>query len=275
MTTFYQKKNNAYSTLLASINNSQTTLTVQVSEASRFPASGSFPITVWYAIQNIISCEIMLCTSRSANTLTVVRNQEGTSAQAWDITLGTVNVWMNFTAAVSQQEDTAINALEGKFPVQTSDIGNTQVTYAKISPLDKILLIQQVDQTLVDNVSLPIAYGTSSESYKVGSITHSTVTNNSRVTIGTTGKYRLTGSVRYSGGNTSNRFETSFYINGSTAVGGMSVPASSTSLFVTATAEYLLNSGDYIELLGFQHTGGDITAQTEANQTFLSVSLMP
>jgi microcystin-dependent protein len=60
------------STLASSMNNSQTTLTVQSGDGAKFPATGNFRVTV--------ESEIMICTSRATDVLTVTRGQEGTTA---------------------------------------------------------------------------------------------------------------------------------------------------------------------------------------------------
>jgi hypothetical protein len=65
-----QLANNASSQLNGAINNSVTSITVV--NGSSFPSVGNFRI--------ICEDEIMLCTARSGNNLTVVRGQEGTSA---------------------------------------------------------------------------------------------------------------------------------------------------------------------------------------------------
>lgn len=64
-----QFKNAAKSTLASGIDGSQTTITV--ADGSVFPSSGQFRL--------IIENEILLCTARSSNTLTVTRGVEGTS----------------------------------------------------------------------------------------------------------------------------------------------------------------------------------------------------
>lgn len=65
-----QLANNAFSTLDGAINNSQTSF--DVVDGSVFPSVGNFRIRV--------GDEIMVCTARSTDTLTVVRGQEGTAA---------------------------------------------------------------------------------------------------------------------------------------------------------------------------------------------------
>jgi hypothetical protein len=63
-------KNNAFTSLASSMDDSQTTAVV--SDGSVFPSTGNFRV--------VCENEIMLCTGRSGNTLTVVRGQEGTTA---------------------------------------------------------------------------------------------------------------------------------------------------------------------------------------------------
>lgn len=65
-----QYKNNAVSTLVGNINNSVTTITV--TDGSEFPADGNFRI--------LIDSEIMICSSRATNVLTVSRGEEGSVA---------------------------------------------------------------------------------------------------------------------------------------------------------------------------------------------------
>ena len=75
-------KNNAFSTLASGINNSVTSLSVASGEGSRFPAlaSGDY----FYAtIVEGTTVEIIKCTARSTDALTIVRAQDGSSASAF------------------------------------------------------------------------------------------------------------------------------------------------------------------------------------------------
>lgn len=77
--------NNATSLLAVAINAAVTTVTVQTGDAAKFPAPTGgdwFPITVLDGLGNM---EIMRCTARSGANLTVVRGQEGTTAQSFSI----------------------------------------------------------------------------------------------------------------------------------------------------------------------------------------------
>lgn len=76
--------NNAVSLLASGITNIQTTLTVTAGQGARFPVNGgsdTFYITV--EDRTAAKMEIMLCTLRSTDTLTVTRAQDGTTAQAF------------------------------------------------------------------------------------------------------------------------------------------------------------------------------------------------
>lgn len=89
--------NNAVSTLAAGISSGATSLTLQTGHGARFPtlAAGDwFPVT---GEKSDGSLEIMRCTARSGDVLTVTRAQEGTTALAFDA--GDV-VELRFTEAV-------------------------------------------------------------------------------------------------------------------------------------------------------------------------------
>lgn len=76
-------KNNAVGRLASSLAVGSTVLPVSASEGSRFPALAAgdwFPVTV---LRDDGTLEIMRCTARSGDTLTVVRAQEGTSAKTF------------------------------------------------------------------------------------------------------------------------------------------------------------------------------------------------
>lgn len=72
--------NNAASTLLADINSTATALTLAAGTGELFPVLGAgdyFNLTV---ISSAGAYEIMLCTARAGDVLTVTRAQEGTIA---------------------------------------------------------------------------------------------------------------------------------------------------------------------------------------------------
>jgi len=77
-------KNNAYSVLASGITNVATTITVSAGTGSRFPSDDFLVTLIGYDVNgNENAWEICYCSSRSSDTLTVVRAQEGTTAVAW------------------------------------------------------------------------------------------------------------------------------------------------------------------------------------------------
>jgi len=96
MATFLQVKNRATSALASGIDASVTSLTVTTGEGSKFPQPGNgFHIT--------INDEILKCTARTTDSLTVVRAQEGTSAA---IHSSGASVSLNITAGVLESRTT-------------------------------------------------------------------------------------------------------------------------------------------------------------------------
>ena len=102
-TSFLEVKNNAISTLASGITDVATSLTVASGEGALFPSSFPFHIT----IEN----EILSCTNRSTDVLTVVREQQGTSGVAHSVN---VAVGLNVTAKSVTDLNTAVNAAENK-----------------------------------------------------------------------------------------------------------------------------------------------------------------
>lgn len=77
--------NNAQSTLAGSISDSTTTITLAAGGGAEFPtlsAGEQFTATITDAATGLLR-EIVVCTARVGDTLTVVRGQEGTTALNW------------------------------------------------------------------------------------------------------------------------------------------------------------------------------------------------
>ena len=82
----YELKNNARSTVADNpLSAGATTLNVASGEGGNFPSSFPFKITMWDAVthpnpgSDILGMEIVKCTGRTADALTIVRAQEGTA----------------------------------------------------------------------------------------------------------------------------------------------------------------------------------------------------
>jgi len=78
----YVALNNAFSTLAGSLTNVATSCTVQTGHGARFAVETDFTyLTLEDSGGNI---EIISCTARSGDTLTITRAQDGTTARAWN-----------------------------------------------------------------------------------------------------------------------------------------------------------------------------------------------
>lgn len=77
--------NNGHSTLAASISTSDTSITVASGHGARFPSLGASEHFYATLIDSSNNLEIVKCTARSSDVLTVTRAQEGTTARAYGI----------------------------------------------------------------------------------------------------------------------------------------------------------------------------------------------
>jgi phage-related tail fiber protein len=77
--------NNAFATLAAGISNSATSITVASGQGARFPVLGAGDYFYATLINTSNQLEIVKCTARSGDVLTVERAQEATTARAYDV----------------------------------------------------------------------------------------------------------------------------------------------------------------------------------------------
>jgi hypothetical protein len=116
--------NNAYGTLLSSISSASTSLTLQSGEGSRFPsvttASGDYFFISLINTSNQI--EIAKVTNRVADTLTITRGQDGTTARTY---IANDRVELRPVAAL-------LNALPNR-ELLTADYQDSSVTAAKLA----------------------------------------------------------------------------------------------------------------------------------------------
>lgn len=100
-TSFLVVKNRAYSKSAAAITAVATTLTVTAGEGANFPSTYPFHLT--------IDDEIVSCTNRSTDSLTIVRAQQGTSGATH---ANKAYVALNITAKSVTDLNTAVNTIE-------------------------------------------------------------------------------------------------------------------------------------------------------------------
>lgn len=109
--------NNAVTTLASPISNTAVSLTVATGAGALFPnPSGSqyFVLSLWDAATGTIN-EIMWCTARSGDTMTVVRGQEGTTAVSWLAGDNVNNFWTAGSFGAFAQLGTTFGAMNRQF----------------------------------------------------------------------------------------------------------------------------------------------------------------
>jgi len=117
-TTWLKLNNYAYGTLNAGINNAVTTIVLASGQGSRFPSTYNFMIVVGDSTQGY---EIMECTNRATDTLTVGRAKEGTGALPFD---SATDVRLLITKLYITELQDAINNIEtGTTGLDSLDVG--------------------------------------------------------------------------------------------------------------------------------------------------------
>lgn len=121
-------------------------------------------------------------------------------------------------------------------------------------------LRQSATTSLTTSVWGAIGFDTEDEDNVSG---HDTVTNNSRYTAVYAGWYMCSGGINFAANATGQR-GARWAVNGTAYNGGIGVlvpPNASGATAISATTQRLfLNVGDYVELQGFQSSGGGLNA---------------
>ncbi len=152
--TKYLFTNNASSTLAANIGPTDTTLTVAAGEGTKFPAPGAgqqFNITV---IDTGGNYEVMTCTSRTGDTLTVTRGVESTTALSF---ASGSRVELRLTAAVlNNMLQLGGGTMSGNLDMGSNKIKNADMT-GETLPVGTVKtgLIQPADGDTTYQITLP------------------------------------------------------------------------------------------------------------------------
>jgi hypothetical protein len=119
--------------------------------------------------------------------------------------------------------------------------------------------------TLTSGASTALTFD--SERYDYDNI-HSTVTNTGRLTATTAGIYHISGHARFDVNATNQRFIL-IRLNGSTTIANQTAQALAGSLntALTVSTIYELAAGDYVELLAYQNSGGNLDVTATGNHS--------
>lgn len=152
MTATYLFSNNATTTLAAPCSSSAVTITLSSGSGAKFPALSTdqaFSITMKDSATGE-QTEIMYCTARSGDVCTVVRGEEGTTAQAWTtgdfvsntLTAGIATLFLQGSSfgTMAAQDADAVAITGGSIDVTTLDVGGVPVLANPLTTKGDILV---------------------------------------------------------------------------------------------------------------------------------------
>lgn len=228
---FLTVKNNAQSALYSGITAAATSLTLLSGEGAKFPAA-NFHIS--------IDDEILLCSSRTGDVLTVTRAQEGTAAAVHAIS---ATVTLNITAAI-------IEELQAALSFKACKVKKT------------------AHQSITDSAHNVLTWD--AESFDTDAM-HDNSTNNSRITVKTAGYYLVVANIQWQLNATGVRI-VQLKQNGG-LIDPFVVPANpSYTSWCTVVTLLSLSVDDYIEVSVWQNSGSAITVNSTYSY-FLMVKL--
>jgi hypothetical protein len=136
-------------------------------------------------------------------------------------------------------------------------------------------LRQTAAQTFTTGVTTAVQFNAEDVDSDIDAIGgHDNVTNNTRYTARYPGWYVVSGAVVFAANVTGDRFAW-FMVNGSDVNGSLGFvagDATGTASTPARTKHVFLNVGDYVELVGFQNSGGNLlTSGTGREQSSMSV----
>lgn len=141
-----------------------------------------------------------------------------------------------------------------------ADVLQTPDTFLAVVPAARVH--HNAAQTLTNNTAAALSMN--SERYDTNVI-HDNVTNNTRLTCKTAGKYSIQGCVSFTANGTGVR-QLELFLNGTTIIGLVLVPGvAATVVVLNVTCDYNLAVNDYVELRAYQNSGGNLDTVVAAN----------
>ena len=165
--------------------------------------------------------------------------------------------------------------------VTTAKIQDSAVTAAKVAAdvatqaeLDAIAAVRgarvfkSASQSIATSTTTAVSFD--SETFDTNAL-HDPATNNSRVLLNKIGLWRVAGQVRYQAHGTGSR-QATIRLNGATFFSDPTVPTSGVTVQTTVPVDEVIQATaitDYVELLAWQDSGGNLNVLHLTGGTFL------
>ena len=130
--------NQAATTLAAPITGLATSVTLNNATSFPNPSSGQSFLMTFNDVATGLLVEIVLCTARSGNVCTIVRGQEGTTAQSWSANdLCTQKVTAGTMANMAQPND--LQSQLGNYAVDAGSVNAISVVTSPVQPMSALI----------------------------------------------------------------------------------------------------------------------------------------
>lgn len=211
--------------------------------------------TMTGALTNNVSITDPLVIGGIGTTSTLsLRSTSGIGAAGADIIFQTGNNGATEVMRILNSGNVGIGTATPGYPLQVIGMSILQVPCVRA--------FNSVNQTITNATFTALALD--SERFDNDAI-HDPVTNNSRLTCKTAGKYQITGQIAFANNSTGLRIA-SIRLNGVTYISEADLSASvgTESEFIVTTL-YDLAVNDYVELIVYQSSGGNLIVEHVAN----------
>jgi hypothetical protein len=159
----------------------------------------------------------------------------------------------------------------GANPVSAARMGVLEEGILDVSQAPAVRVTHNASQTATTAVALVLAFNTERYDQAAGAVStmHDTVTNNSRLTAIYAGIYLISIHLTWAANATGSRL-VQLRVNGATTIAEVRGPAVAGGVSATSqslTTVYSMAVNDYVEVLGLQDSGGNLTVIAFGNST--------
>lgn len=157
----------------------------------------------------------------------------------------------------------------GATPISAARLGVLEEGILDVSQAPAVRVFHSANQSLTSATLTALAFDSErfDQAGGAASTQHDTVTNNSRLTCRYAGVYQISGTISFAFNATGVRLAR-IRVNGTTTVASIQVQAvtsGSNTTDIMISTLYSLAVNDYVELLGFQDSGGALNVAVSGN----------